>query len=201
MGLDMYLYRLKKVDESDDIEKIGDAFVYYDEYLDGKEVTREDFDKVDPYEYYMMTNGIYEDLDFDIINKYKDHALYSGEGSLSDELIYWGKANAIHQFLVKNSLDYSEDIPYDDFNTKYLEVTPETLIELRDRCKAIVDSVSEKDYSLAKELLPTQGGFCFGSLDYDEFYIDKLEYTIEELNDLFSYEGWKDYHYYYYPFW
>lgn len=212
MGLDMHLYQLKKVDENDDVEKIGDAFTYYD-YLDDDEVTREKFDKVDPYEYWLVTNRRYEDLDFDIINKYKNHTLYNGKGSLFDELIYWGKANAIHEFFIKNSMDYDENIPYDDFNGRYLEISPNTLIKLRDICQEIVNnSVLEgddeytlfgkiKDPTKAKELLPTKSGFFFGNTQYDGSYLNKLKYTIEELDYVFSDEDWDKYHYYYCPSW
>lgn len=225
MGLDMYLYALKKVDENDDIEKIDHAFTYYD-YIDYKKVTKNDFDKVNPEDYWLYTNEFWEDLDFDIVDKYKDYPS-NEDWSLCSELIYWGKANAINKFFIENSIDYNKDLPREDYNSRYLEISPKTLIELRDRCQAILDSVSSgngvaqavitfengpskpiidekntiKDYSLAKELLPTQDGFWFGSINYDEYYLNKLEYTIEELNSIFSYNDWEDYHYYYYPSW
>jgi hypothetical protein len=32
---------------------------------------------------------------------------------------------------------------------------------------------------IARELLPTQCGFFFGSTDYDEYYIEDVKYTID----------------------
>ena len=57
-----------------------------------------------------------------------------------------------------------------------------------------------KDFSLAEKLLPTYKGYFFGSTDYDNRYIDQLEFSIEELGKalgameknsvLFYYANW-----------
>lgn len=36
------------------------------------------------------------------------------------------------------------------------------------------------------ELLPTQGGFFFGSTDYDEWYLDDIDNTIEQLENIIA---------------
>ena len=38
-----------------------------------------------------------------------------------------------------------------------------------------------EEVSVAEELLPTQGGFFFGSTDYDEWYLDNVKKTYEGL--------------------
>ena len=35
-----------------------------------------------------------------------------------------------------------------------------------------------------EELLPSQGGFFFGSTEYDEYYMQDIENTIEQLEPL-----------------
>lgn len=109
MGLDMYLYQLKKVDEKDDINDIAKAFEYYG-YFDGREIPEENNDSIDQDDYFNYTGKDYEDLDLDIINKYKNHTLDNGGGSLIDEVIYWRKANAIHEFLIEHSIGYNKKL-------------------------------------------------------------------------------------------
>ena len=45
--------------------------------------------------------------------------------------------------------------------------------------KNLADTVDQvlADHSLASELLPTQGGFFFGDIDYGEYYFEDLELT------------------------
>ena len=55
-------------------------------------------------------------------------------------------------------------------------VSREQLQELLDAVTAVL-----ADHSKASELLPSQGGFFFGSTDFDEYYFEDLEYTKKEL--------------------
>ena len=77
------------------------------------------------------------------------------------EAMYWRKANAIHDWFVKN-VQNGED----DCGTYYVE--NEQLQALVDTCKAIL-----ADHTLAAELLPTASGFFFGSTDYDDYYYEE----------------------------
>ena len=79
--------------------------------------------------------------------------------------IYWRKANAIHRWFVKN-VQYGKD----DCNIHEVEV--EQLQKLLDVCEEVLN-----DRSKASELLPTQDGFFFGSLEYDEWYWGDVERT------------------------
>ncbi len=45
-----------------------------------------------------------------------------------------------------------------------------------DICKKVI-----ADKSLAESLLPTSSGFFFGGTEYDEWYFNAVEYTIEVL--------------------
>ena len=83
------------------------------------------------------------------------------------EVGYWRKANAVHDWFVKNVQDGEDDCGY-------YHVSREQLKKLRDLCQQVL---AERER--AHELLPTTVGFFFGSTDYDEWYFNGLESTIE----------------------
>ena len=100
---------------------------------------------------------------------------------------YWRKANQIHKWFVDNVQDCK-----DDCGTYY--VSQEQLKSLRDVCQRVLEN-----HSLAKSLLPSQGGFFFGSTDYDQGYYDDLKDTVEQLDKLLDpkYQCWEfSYHHY-----
>lgn len=84
---------------------------------------------------------------------------------------YWRKANAIHDWFVKNVQD-----GVDECDPHY--VPRQALAEL----KAVCEQVIEKP-ELAPTLLPTANGFFFGSTDYGEYYIDDLKQTVQIIDD------------------
>jgi hypothetical protein len=88
---------------------------------------------------------------------------------IRERVAYWRKANAIHKWFVDNCQDGVDEcqespLTYEELNT---------LLELCKRIKA--------NNSLAGELLPTQSGFFFGSTDYDNWYFEDINSTIEQL--------------------
>lgn len=85
------------------------------------------------------------------------------------DAIYWRKANAIHQWFVKNCQEGE-----DDCGNYY--VGREQLEELSKLCKQVLE-----DRSKASELLPAQCGFFFGSTDYDDWYFEDLTRTVAEI--------------------
>lgn len=121
---------------------------------------------------------------------------------IDQEVGYWRKANAIHNFFVKNVQEGVDDC-------KDYYVSDDDLEELLRRCKKIKnESVLEKgkvrngqtynrntekwedileegfnikNTEIAKELLPVQEGFFFGGTDYDNYYMYDIEHTIEIL--------------------
>lgn len=224
MGLDMYLYQLKKIDNEDNVKDVVNANIYY--FLKNNHQIENNKQGFKELKRFLKIAGIQcKDLNYGIIKKYKK--VLEKNNPLDDEIVYWRKANAIHSYLIENSLESDEVGSYDDYNCKYLTILSETLIDLRDRCQLILDK-SEivdgdieasrifkdgevipvyvegeiiKDSDIAEELLPTRGGFFHGSIDYDEYYIDSLKYTIQELNELFEQDGCDNYIYLYYPYW
>lgn len=91
---------------------------------------------------------------------------------IEEEVGYWRKANAIHQWFVENCQG-----GVDDCKGYYVDET--NLEELLNICKQI-----KEDHSKAAELLPPQGGFFFGSTDIDESYFYDIDNTIEILEPL-----------------
>jgi len=55
------------------------------------------------------------------------------------------------------------------------------LLELQDVCNQVL-----ADVTLASSLLPTQGGFFFGNLEYDEWYMENLEITLQNIQKALS---------------
>jgi hypothetical protein len=111
---------------------------------------------------------------------------------LTYEAAYWRKANAIHAWFVENVQDGEDDC-------KTYHVSADELFELLDICKQIDQG---KNIALAKSLLPTQGGFFFGSTEYDEGYWHDIRITIDQLENCLK-EAAKDDHLYfeYYASW
>lgn len=86
-----------------------------------------------------------------------------------ERAIYWRKVNAIHQWFVKNVQD-----GVDDCKDYYVDI--EKLEELLNIINDVLDNRER-----ANMILPTQGGFFFGSTAYDEYYWEDLVYTRDEL--------------------
>lgn len=88
------------------------------------------------------------------------------------EAIYWRKANQIHQWFVDNVQNGNDDC-------RSYEVSREQLRELYDLC---LEALEKKDESL----LPTSGGFFFGSTEIDDYYWQQIEHTLNSIDELFS---------------
>mgnify|MGYP003341725816 CR=1 FL=1 len=87
--------------------------------------------------------------------------------SIEEEVAYWRKANAIHQWFV----DHCQN-GIDECQQTY--VGREKLLQLKALCEAVL--TNRRD---APKLLPTASGFFFGSTDYDQYYFEDLESTLE----------------------
>jgi len=80
---------------------------------------------------------------------------------------YWRKANHIHKWFVDNVQGGTDD-------QKECFVSDSELKTLLDLCKKV-----SENHDLAAELLPTTGGFFFGSTDYGDYYFEEIEKTIK----------------------
>lgn len=105
-----------------------------------------------------------------------------------EEVAYWRKANAIHQFFASNTPGGIDDCePY--------YVPKGSLDHLKDLVSEVL-----KDHSKADELLPSVSGFFFGSTEYDDYYFFYLKETLEKLNEIDKYHE-DDMIYFYIPSW
>jgi hypothetical protein len=94
---------------------------------------------------------------------------------VTEDIGYWRKANAIHQWFVDNCAGDEGD------HCQRMYVSREQIDELYDIVCRIV-----ADHSLAEELLPTQAGFFFGTTEYGEYYFEDLQTTKKILEDVIS---------------
>ena len=59
---------------------------------------------------------------------------------------------------------------------------------LADLVSALTIVLHHKDEETSAKHLPTDTGFFFGSIDYDEYYYDSCQETLEVINDLLKNE-------------
>lgn len=98
---------------------------------------------------------------------------FSGEiEQVTFEAMYWRKANAIHNWFVREEQEGVD-------NCAEYNVSTEALEELRNICNKVLVNPDKAD-----ELLPPQSGFFFGSTDVDEWYLEQLKYTVDRLDVL-----------------
>jgi hypothetical protein len=138
------------------------------------------------------------------------------------EVGYWRKANAIHQWFVKNVQD-----GVDECQDSYVELTDlEALLEAVNTVLSRIivengDVYNGESWSkdnghvvhttpgrvvtnpeVCEEFLPSQGGFFFGGTDYDEWYLQSLEHTRDVITKVIAdakteaeNHVWADYYY------
>jgi hypothetical protein len=132
-----------------------------------------------------------------------------------EEVAYWRKANHIHKWFVDNVQSGNDDCG------KYY-VSQDQLKDLVALCEQVINSVEtvEGDISMgttyhpdgtvekhtvkgqviaqkemAKNILPTQSGFFFGTTDYDEYYLNDCRSTIKMLKPYLKDESSGDFEY------
>lgn len=111
------------------------------------------------------------------------------------EIGYWRKANAVHQWFVNRVQDGVDDCDY------HREVTEEDLLALKEICTEIVNNCKlvqgkiisywDSDFKphyvegevisnpeICETLLPTQSGFFFGDTNYTKYYLDDVKDTL-----------------------
>ena len=103
-----------------------------------------------------------------------------------EEAGYWRKANAIHKWFVDNCQN-----GVDDCRDAYVGF--DDLQALLDLCRIVII-----DKSKAEQLLPSTSGFFFGNTEYDEWYYNDIQNTIEILEKALED---KDGEYYYSSSW
>lgn len=111
-----------------------------------------------------------------LISKVETEYLVEGE----HEVAYWRKANQIRQWFV----NHIDEFNIND-NSEYYTVTKGLLEKLIQDCNNVLNN-----HSMAEGILPTSSGFFFGSTEYDDWYYDQLESTIEQCRAVIDDTDW-----------
>lgn len=205
MGLDMWLYKFPRY-KGTTPDQI-DAIAQYCEWMNAREKKLEyatdSFDEYAPYEAKNLPD------DTDVISFYSQFATetegFANWFSIGEEVAYWRKANAIHAWFVERVQGGEDDCRY------HKEVAKDIIAELRDICAEVIkksilalgDVCNGQRYSpetgwediieqgkiiinpeVADELLPTRNGFFFGSIDYDQWYMNDIISTYKQLTKI-----------------
>ncbi len=150
-----------------------------------KDITARQLVCVDSYLEYLERPDEYKDIemiewcgvdisevDMSLVDDYRCE--YVDSDSIYEEVAYWRKRNHIHKWFVDNVQNGEDDCDY-------YEVTREQLEKLLEVCKEVMSG-----FASIESLLPTTSGFFFGSTDYDEWYFNAVEYTIEAIQDVLN---------------
>ena len=174
MGLDMYVtIRHKGTQSKLDAYEAWEQKYSYEEFQNLTEKQKEEYWKSKPEH---------------------DAAMYG------KELMYWRKANQIHNWFVQNCQNGVDDCE------RYV-ITVSDLMKLKELCEKIL-TMTEKRKEMrypsfsatervevdilyltpegveyASEHLPSRSGFFFGSTEYDNGYVWDLEETVEQINN------------------
>ena len=164
MGLDMFIFKIKRCGTAtlEDVSAV-------EGYIGWKEYKKEHPD----YKGHMKTWCGHEMPSKEFIDFYTPLCKVNEYGfqCIAEEVAYWRKANAIHKWFVDNVQNGDDDCGI------HRELTITDLMRLRDLAQKVHD-----DPDLAEELLPTQSGFFFGGTAYDNFYMEDIDRTIEQID-------------------
>lgn len=107
---------------------------------------------------------------------------------------YWRKANAIHNWFVRNVQNGKDECqPH--------HVSREKLAELRSTCLNALAAYNGGNEDLAAEILPPMSGFFFGSTDLNECYAIDLRNTIAIVDRCLNNDRFKDFQFSYRSCW
>lgn len=138
-----------------------------------------------------------------------------------ESVAYWRKANQIHKWFVDNIQEGNDDCKSYYVGGDQLQELLKLCKQIKAECKLINGKInngysfkkgkdgemkkvnntqkgkllSREHAKLAHELLPTQSGFFYGSTDYDQYYINDIEYTIKQLTAIIKEDPNGDYYY------
>lgn len=169
MGLDMYLYRSKKVKglSAEDYHKVDDTI---------SDVPKESFKDIRS-SIKGRTKQAYSELD-EVV---KERGEYFSWLSIFEQIGYWRKANQIHTYFVQQCQGGVDEC-------QLTKVSKKKLNKLMSLCK---EALALKEVYLndgiiqgkgCEEILPTKSGFFFGGTEFNEWYFQDIEDTIETIS-------------------
>lgn len=199
MGLDMYLYKTKKVEGFSAMD-----YAYADMALDFKREKAKAKDRGEKFMETLQSWGVPESMTLGkakvLESESKNVGVYFDYFSIFDTIGYWRKANHIHAWFVAKVQGGTDDC-------SYYFVTEEQFLELKETCEKVlalkpftidensdlfyvgastlIDNgvITKADYeeleAKLEEIMPTQSGFFFGGTDYSAYYFQTVEETLE----------------------
>lgn len=107
-------------------------------------------------------------------------------GTINLTVAYWRKANAIHNWFIQNCAKSEDDC-------RPVYVSRDQLTELVGVCEEAIKAYNAGNKDEAKNILAPTSGFFFGSTEIDDWYLDDLKLTVEQLNKILKnpkFEKW-----------
>jgi hypothetical protein len=122
--------------------------------------------------------------------------------SVVEEIGYWRKFNALHNWFVQNTQDGEDRCQESYVNGEQMEELLQTLLKVREELetapkkkvqvkvgysngKELFEEIEVvENTELLDELLPPSSGFFFGGTEYDEYYKEQVVETIKLLEEL-----------------
>ena len=98
---------------------------------------------------------------------------------ITEDVMYWRKANHIHAWFVDNCQDGKD-------TCESFWVSKQHLEELASLCEEVLEFKAEG--KSAEETLPTRSGFFFGDTAYDQYYYQECKETAETIRALLKEE-------------
>lgn len=204
MGLEMDLYKVKRVEGFSAMD-----YAYADrrlEYNRGKENAKKNKKRFKPS---LEDWGIPSSMTLEKAKVFESELRevggYFKRLSIFDEVGCWEKANHIHAWFVRNVQGGTDDC-------SYYFVTEDQFLELKETCEKVValkpfsidensdlfyvgastlidnGVITKADYeemeAKLKGIMPTQAGFYFGGTDYNPYYFQTVEETLEIANKI-----------------
>ena len=135
---------------------------------------------------------------------------------VEEEVMYWRKFNALHNWFVENCQDGKDECQESYVDREkleelivtlhevknILETSPKKKVQVKNGWSNGEDSFVEievvEDSEKLDDLFPTSSGFFFGGTEYDEYYQEQVNETIELITDLLKDETGE---YYYQASW
>ena len=104
---------------------------------------------------------------------------------ITEEVGYWRKFNALHNYIVQNCADGVDNCQEIEISKDEMKEILEVLIKVHNMKNTLLESGNTEKLN---DLFPTSKGFFFGSTEYDEYYFQDVKDTIELFTELLKEE-------------
>ena len=104
---------------------------------------------------------------------------------ITEEVGYWRKFNALHNYIVQNCADGVDNCQEIEISKDEMKELLEVLIKVHNMKNTLLESGNTEKLN---DLFPTSKGFFFGSTEYDEYYFQDVKDTIELFTELLKEE-------------